>query len=420
MCCFVVAAVGIIASSDALCFLAAFLLVMPASARAIGLLSLQQLSARCGPAAPVMAGEEMYLPVEVSNLGLMPRFRLQAQVHLHPALEPSESPANHGARAMMLLPFIPGGGRALHSARVQTSRRGRFQTGPVTLVHMDTLKLSMVSRQVSASYEVVVYPRPLDIAVESILSGDLLGSDRTSRQHASTHGADFFGMRGYQDGDEWRRVHWPTTARTGNLTVVQRETTASLSMVIVLDLAAEAGESSQAPLEALIALAARFAEEAINRLSVLYILGILPDGAITPICQQCTSRLTALEALAGIGHEAAGSAYEITAIPTLVGGGPSLVVLAEKPDSRIRAVADYCKQAGWPGAIILYSSKEPVFTDDSHAPLPDVSQNSAAHIQDLADHRSLRAGQMAAGLPTWRLRLGPEGEAHVLERLSLL
>jgi hypothetical protein len=189
-------------------------------------------------------------------------------------------------------------------------------------------------------------------------------------------------------------------------------------MVILLDLAAEAGESSQAPLEALIALAARFAEEAINRLSVLYILGLLPDGSITPICQQCASRLTALEALAGIGHEAAGAAYAITAIPTLVGSSPSLVVLAENLDSRIREVADYCKQSGWPGAIVLYSSKEPVFSDDNYAPRPDGSQASASYIQDVADHRSLRAGQMAAGLPAWRLRLGPEGEGHVLERLS--
>ncbi|HEX2193051.1 MAG TPA: DUF58 domain-containing protein, partial [Acidimicrobiales bacterium] len=53
------------------------------------------------------------------------------------------------------------------------------------------------------------------------------GDDPTSgaprRAAVGTSGEDLYGLRPYQVGDDLRRVHWPSTARTGDLMVRQLE-----------------------------------------------------------------------------------------------------------------------------------------------------------------------------------------------------
>jgi uncharacterized protein (DUF58 family) len=46
---------------------------------------------------------------------------------------------------------------------------------------------------------------------------------------------DFHGVREHQPGDPLRRVHWPTTARTGRLAVVEFERAFQRDVVIALD-----------------------------------------------------------------------------------------------------------------------------------------------------------------------------------------
>ena len=42
-------------------------------------------------------------------------------------------------------------------------------------------------------------------------------------------------MRGYQEGDDLRRIHWPSVARTGDLMIRQDEASRRASGLIYLD-----------------------------------------------------------------------------------------------------------------------------------------------------------------------------------------
>src|SRR5918912_409029 len=64
-------------------------------------------------------------------------------------------------------------------------------------------------------------------------------------------GMDFHGVREWRQGDPLRRVHWPTTARTGRLSVVEFERAFQQDLVIALDLrrGSEYGEGRETTLE---------------------------------------------------------------------------------------------------------------------------------------------------------------------------
>ena len=42
-------------------------------------------------------------------------------------------------------------------------------------------------------------------------------------------------MRGYQEGDDLRRIHWPSVARTGELMIRQDESTRRSTAVLFVD-----------------------------------------------------------------------------------------------------------------------------------------------------------------------------------------
>src|SRR6185295_2773751 len=64
-------------------------------------------------------------------------------------------------------------------------------------------------------------------------SGSSFGSAR-SRQLLRS-GEEYFTMRGYQEGDDLRRIHWPSVARTGELMIRQDEASRRASGLIYLD-----------------------------------------------------------------------------------------------------------------------------------------------------------------------------------------
>jgi uncharacterized protein (DUF58 family) len=49
------------------------------------------------------------------------------------------------------------------------------------------------------------------------------------------HGEDDVSIRSYRDGDDLRRIHWPATAKTGELMVRQEDRPARRRAVVVLD-----------------------------------------------------------------------------------------------------------------------------------------------------------------------------------------
>jgi len=112
-------------------------------------------------------------------------------------------------------------------------RLGAHIVGPVEVVYRDPLALYMRRQHVFSEKSVRVYPRPLPpIALRELVVSRLGGLSRTRRRG---FGTEFFGIREYLPGDEFRRIEWKAYARTGELYVKEFEHEASIHIVFLLD-----------------------------------------------------------------------------------------------------------------------------------------------------------------------------------------
>src|SRR5437016_9565302 len=61
------------------------------------------------------------------------------------------------------------------------------------------------------------------------------GTGESSVRHLQHSAAEFYTMREYVTGDDLRRIHWPSVARTGQLMIRQDETTRRSAATLFLD-----------------------------------------------------------------------------------------------------------------------------------------------------------------------------------------
>jgi uncharacterized protein (DUF58 family) len=129
------------------------------------------------------------------------------------------------------------GPRAKKSWRAasECTRRGLFEVGPVRITTSDLLGIFRRSRTYGAPQPVLVYPRaeplPRFWAPPAILAGE----SRT-RRPAYSITPNAASVREYQPGDSFSRIHWRSTARTGDLMVKLFELDPASDVWIVLDL----------------------------------------------------------------------------------------------------------------------------------------------------------------------------------------
>jgi uncharacterized protein (DUF58 family) len=97
---------------------------------------------------------------------------------------------------------------------VELQRRGVYAVGPPTITQRGALGL--VERQIeqTAIAEVVVYPRPHEVAPESALGRQFAEEFEVERQ-------EFDRIREYEPGDPLKHVHWKTSAKRDEFMVVE-------------------------------------------------------------------------------------------------------------------------------------------------------------------------------------------------------
>jgi uncharacterized protein (DUF58 family) len=135
--------------------------------------------------------------------------------------------------------------------------RGRFSTGPLTVRTVDPFGLVQLDRQFVATSEVMVTPRIVPLPkIRTIGGGGRTGESRPHR--IGVVGQDDATVREYRQGDDVRRIHWPSTARWGDLMVRREEQAWDPSASIVLDsrASAHAGRGMHNSLEWAISAAA--------------------------------------------------------------------------------------------------------------------------------------------------------------------
>src|SRR3989442_14007882 len=140
--------------------------------------------------------------------------------------------------------------------------------------------------------ELVVYPE-----VEAIEPWRLgiqgAGSGESAARHLHRSAAEFYTMREYVTGDDLRRIHWPSVAKTGVLMIRQDEATRRSSATVFLDNRVEALGGHGAPsFERAVSVAASVGRAMIRAGFTLRLAA--PDSAPTIMTEE-----TLLEALAG-------------------------------------------------------------------------------------------------------------------------
>lgn len=113
-------------------------------------------------------------------------------------------------------------------------RRGRFVLGPIRVEVSDPFALTRTGMELEVRDELVVTPEVEDLGGgPDTPFGLTIGLAAARQLHRS--GDEFSAMRPYVHGDDLRRIHWPSVARTGELMIRQDEASRRASAVLFVD-----------------------------------------------------------------------------------------------------------------------------------------------------------------------------------------
>ena len=138
-----------------------------------------------------------------------------------------------GDRPRFVIPRLAPGEHQQLPYRVRSNVRGRHRLGPLALRVKDPFELTIRLAVVADVGEVIVLPRIIDLSGGGTATG--VGTEGTIPHMVALHGEDDVSVREYRDGDDLRRIHWPATARTGDLMVRQEDRPARRRAVVLLD-----------------------------------------------------------------------------------------------------------------------------------------------------------------------------------------
>jgi uncharacterized protein (DUF58 family) len=139
-----------------------------------------------------------------------------------------------GDRPRFVLPSLRPGDVQEVQYTVRSHTRGVHRIGPLGVRVRDPFGLTLRTAAVSGDAEIVVLPKVVPLPQGRSL-GSGIGSEGSIPHMVALHGEDDQTVREYRDGDDLRRIHWPATARTGELMVRQEDRPAKRRAVVVLD-----------------------------------------------------------------------------------------------------------------------------------------------------------------------------------------
>ncbi len=239
------------------------------------------------------AGEVGQVSLHVTNPGSTRRLFVQVRDRI-PAQAAGEPPR-------FVIPLLEGGSTTQLKYTLHTGLRGVYRLGPALLEASDTLGLSQFTRSSDMVSEVVVYPTPVDLPMLWPLDG---GGQHARRPMPALgeDGLEFHGIRSYVAGDDPRRIHWKTSARTGELMTMQMAREQSLRGVVILDLfrANHTGTGLFSTLEQSVLLAASAARQAQSMGADIGLIAVGDEDYSVPIAPGAGSYHTLLDALARV------------------------------------------------------------------------------------------------------------------------
>lgn len=130
--------------------------------------------------------------------------------------------------------------------RVTCRPRGVYRVGPTMVSATDPLGLAETRLPTGPVDRIVVYPALEELSGFPIVRGQDPAMQASRPEHSRRGGEDFYTLREYQRGDDLRRVHWPTSAKTDELMIRQLETPWQSRALVLLDVRDASYESRDA------------------------------------------------------------------------------------------------------------------------------------------------------------------------------
>lgn len=171
------------------------------------------------------AGETTRVELEVSNHGGSGAGALLVEDQVPYAL---------GARPRFVLQGLRREWQRTVTYAVRSDVRGEYTIGPLTISANDPFGLLQIRTVVPGSATLIVTPRTLPLP-RTNLSGGWGGSGEHRPQAFAAGSAEDVTVREYRRGDELRRVHWRSSAHTGQLMVRKEEQPWEARATVLLD-----------------------------------------------------------------------------------------------------------------------------------------------------------------------------------------
>jgi uncharacterized protein (DUF58 family) len=337
-----IAAIGLwiiarIAGSPTLHMIAVGVLILPFCAALFARSSRQRLRVRRRLSdARVQPGQRVHVELEVEN---------QSSTHTSFLLLEDRLPPSLGRSARLVISSIPGRERQRVRYSLTPRQRGRYTLGPVSVDLTDPFALSKLRVEFDEREDLVVAPE-----VEQLVGGPDSPFGVTSglalAKHLFRTGDEFYTMRPYNEGDDLRRLHWPSVARTGELMIRQDESTRRSTAVLFVDTRdAAVGQTHSPCFEKVVSCAA-----SLGVLLMRY--GFSLKLATTQLPPQRVGEEQLLEALAGISHHASRALTTgLTRLRMVSASDTTLVVVGAPPpptelSSLIRTGATFGPKVG--------------------------------------------------------------------------
>ncbi len=193
-------------------------------------------------------GGRLAVRFSVRNLGHIPSPPLLLTDNAAPSL---------GGPSRFSLSSLPPQHRETIVVERRPTLRGRYPVGPLTARLVDPFGLAEVSATLAPAEDVMVFPR-----VEPLSAGgppaDRAGSGPAAIYRLAPSGDEFYAVREYESGDDLRKIHWRSVARTGQLMIRQDEARFYPRATLLLDARAGAhrGTGADASLEWAVSAAA--------------------------------------------------------------------------------------------------------------------------------------------------------------------
>ncbi len=345
-----------IAGSTTLHMVAVGLVVLPFAAALFARWGKQRLRVRRRLSeARVQPGQRVRVEIEVENQSPAQTSFLLLEDRLPPAL---------GRAARLVIAGLPPKAKQRVAYTLTGTTRGRYTLGPLSVDLSDPFALTRLRLEFDEREELVVTPE-----VEQLTGGPNSPFGMTSglalAKHLFRTGDEFYTMRPYQEGDDLRRIHWPSVARSGELMIRQDESTRRSTAVLFVDTRESAvGQVHTACFEKVVSAAA-----SVGVLLCRY--GFSLKIGTTHLPPQRVGEEQLLETLAGIGHHTSRAlSTGLTRLRIAAAADTTLVVVtAPPPPIELTSLIRAGQVFGPKVAVLVHSTDPDTLPPDRRAQL---------------------------------------------------